>query len=186
MIYASLPTVRAWHQPLVAPVYVVLGLATGGVLLAGLLAAFGLETRAAALSCALALAAGGAMKWLYWRAIDAEGRRYTAEAATGLGRFGTLRPLDPPHTQPNFVMREMGYEVARRHAQKLRQAAGVLLFLLPIAGALLLLPQFPGAVRVTIATVSALSAAAGVLIERWLFFAEAEHVVTLYYRGGAA
>ena len=26
----------------------------------------------------------------------------------------------------------------------------------------------------------------GVLIERWLFFAEAEHVVMLYYRGGAA
>ena len=33
---------------------------------------------------------------------------------------------------------------------------------------------------------SALSAAVGVLIERWLFFAEAEHVVMLYYRGGAA
>jgi DMSO reductase anchor subunit len=24
------------------------------------------------------------------------------------------------------------------------------------------------------------------LMERWLFFAEAEHVVMLYYRGGAA
>ena len=33
MIYASLPTIRAWHQPLVAPIYVVLALATGGVLL---------------------------------------------------------------------------------------------------------------------------------------------------------
>ena len=33
MIYASLPTIRAWNQPLVAPVYVVLALATGGVLL---------------------------------------------------------------------------------------------------------------------------------------------------------
>ena len=27
---------------------------------------------------------------------------------------------------------------------------------------------------------------AGVLTERWLFFAEAEHVVMLYYRGGVA
>ena len=33
MIYASLPTIRAWNQPLVAPVYVALALATGGVLL---------------------------------------------------------------------------------------------------------------------------------------------------------
>jgi DMSO reductase anchor subunit len=31
-----------------------------------------------------------------------------------------------------------------------------------------------------------LSTAAGVLTERWLFFAEAEHVVMLYYRGGSA
>ena len=33
MIYASLPTIRAWHQPLVAPIYLLLALATGGVLL---------------------------------------------------------------------------------------------------------------------------------------------------------
>ena len=39
MIYASLPTIRAWHQPLVAPVYIALALATGGVLLMLLLAA---------------------------------------------------------------------------------------------------------------------------------------------------
>ena len=38
--------------------------------------------------------------------IDGEPREYTAEAATGLGHLGTVRPLDPPHTQPNFVMRE--------------------------------------------------------------------------------
>src|SRR5512134_4092721 len=32
MIYASLPTIRQWHQPLTAPIYVVLGLASGAVL----------------------------------------------------------------------------------------------------------------------------------------------------------
>ncbi len=31
------------------------------------------------------------------------------------------------------------------------------------------------------ATLAAVSATAGVLVERWLFFAEAKHVVTLYY-----
>ena len=61
MIYASLPTIRAWYQPLVAPLYVVLGLATGGVLLCLLLAGFGHEhplggggkRRPAALGCDL-------------------------------------------------------------------------------------------------------------------------------------
>jgi len=45
MIYASLPTIRAWNQPLVAPVYLALALATGGVLMNLLLAAFGYELR---------------------------------------------------------------------------------------------------------------------------------------------
>ena len=31
----------------------------------------------------------------------------------------------------------------------------------------------------------AISASAGILIERWLFFADATHTVALYYRGGA-
>ena len=58
MIYASLPTIRAWHQPLVAPVYVVLALATGGVLLTLLLVVFGYDARWAAGASALALVLG--------------------------------------------------------------------------------------------------------------------------------
>ena len=69
-------------------------------------------------SSCLAIAAG--LKWAYWLRIDGEPREYTAEAATGLGHLGKVRPLEPPHTQPNFVMREMGYRVARKHALKLR------------------------------------------------------------------
>lgn len=186
MIYASLPTIRAWSQPLVAPVYLVLALATGSVLLTGLLAAFGHQTRWAAAAGAIFLAAGWLMKARYWSAIDAAPKTLTAEAATGLGRFGTVRPLDPPHTQPNFVMREMGYQVARRHAVKLRRIASVLLFLVPLAAGLVLLLDLTAAARIAISILSVVSASAGVLVERWLFFAEAEHVVMLYYRGGAA
>jgi len=186
MIYASLPTIRAWNQPLVAPVYVVLALATGGVLTNLLLAVSGYELRWAAIGTVLALVLGAILKRRYWTAIDAATRTYTAEAATGLGRFGTVRPLDPPHTQPNFVMREMGYQVARRHAERLRRLSAVSLFLLPIVAELLLLLNLPSPAQIAIAALSALSAAAGVLTERWLFFAEAEHVVMVFYRGGSA
>ena len=72
----------------------------------------------------LALLLGAILKRLYWTAIDTAEKTYTAEAATGLGRFGTVRPLDPPHTQPNFVMREMGYQVARRHAETASRHVG--------------------------------------------------------------
>jgi len=186
MIYASLPTIRAWHQPLVPWVYILLALATGGVLLITLLPAFRLDARPAATGTLIALVAGAVLKRLYWSAIDKAKPVGTAEAATGLGHLGTVRPLDPPHTQPNYVMREMGYQVARRHAEKLRGWSVMLLFLLPIAAVLALVLNPPHAVQVAIAGVAGVSAAAGVLVERWLFFAEAEHVVVVYYRGGAA
>jgi sulfite dehydrogenase (quinone) subunit SoeC len=186
MIYASLPTIRAWRQPLVVPVYIVLALATGGVLLCALLAAYGRDFRIAAAVSALALAAGWILKTRYWAAIDQAARTHTAEAATGLGNLGTVRPLDPPHTQPNFVMREMGYQVARRHAQKLRRLCVLLLFVLPLLLSLIQLAPLPRALQIAFAVLSLVSAAAGVLVERWLFFAEAEHVVVVYYRGGSA
>jgi DMSO reductase anchor subunit len=83
-------------------------------------------------------------------------------------------------------MREMGYQVARRHAEKLRRLATVLLFVLPIAATVAQFMPLTGAGRLAIALLAVASAGAGVLIERWLFFAEAVHVVVLYYRGGAA
>ncbi|MGZ3294943.1 MAG: dimethyl sulfoxide reductase anchor subunit family protein [Xanthobacteraceae bacterium] len=186
MIYASLPTIRAWNQTLVSPVYVALALATGGVLMNLLLAVFGYELRWAAIGTLLVLVLGAVLKRVYWLTIDTAPKTHTAEAATGLGRFGTVRPLDPPHTQPNFVMREMGYQVARRHAERLRRLSTALLFLLPIVAGLLSLLDLPNSIQIAIAALSALSAVAGVLTERWLFFAEAEHVVMVFYRGGSA
>ena len=85
-----------------------------------------------------------------------------------------MRALEPPHTQPNFIMREMGYRVARKHAQRLRKLALLFAFAVPIA--MLLLSQMPG-LAILGALLATLSMALGLLIERWLFFAEAEHVV---------
>jgi DMSO reductase anchor subunit len=186
MIYASLPTIRAWHQPLVAPVYVVLGLATGGVLATLLLLLFGADVRWIVGASACALLLGAILKQGYWSAIASAKKIATAEDATGLGHLGTVRPLDPPHTQPNFVMREMGYQVARRHAERLRGVVAVLLFLTPLVASVLLLIELPEIVELVIAAVSTLGMALGVLVERWLFFAEAEHVVAVYYRGCSA
>jgi DMSO reductase anchor subunit len=80
----------------------------------------------------------------------------------------------------------MGYRVARRHAAKLRRLSAILLFKLPLLAALLLIAPLSWPAQLIVAILSVFSAAAGVLVERWLFFAEAEHVVMLYYRGGVA
>jgi DMSO reductase anchor subunit len=182
MIYASLRTIRQWHQPLTAPIYIALGVASGAVLLEVLLQ---ISVPAPAWAAWLAIGATGAagiLKWAYWRAIDGELRTYTVEAATGIGHLGKVRPLEPPHTQPNYIMREMGYRVARKHTKKLRRLAGVSAFAVPIAACLLALAPGFGIVGSLFAAVAM---AAGLVLERWLFFAEAEHVAMLYYGADA-
>ncbi|MEZ5853254.1 MAG: DmsC/YnfH family molybdoenzyme membrane anchor subunit [Hyphomicrobiaceae bacterium] len=179
-IYQSLPTIRAWSQSVVPPVYVLLALATGGVLMTLLIKLNGGSGARTSIIAAILLLASAAAKWLYWRKIDNMPRTWTAGAATGLGSLGAVRPLDPPHTEPNFIMREMGYKIARRHAEKLRfltLGAG----LLAPAALLALAGSVPGAPGLLATVIAAFGVAVGVLTERWLFFAEAQHVVSLYY-----
>jgi sulfite dehydrogenase (quinone) subunit SoeC len=182
MIYASLPTIRAWKQPLVAPLYCLFGVATGAILLSLLLALWDdAVPRPLVWFALLAVVGSWLVKTRYWTAIDAAPRAHTINSATGLGKAGaTVRPLDPPHTQANFVMREMGYEVGRRHAVRLRQLASFALFLIPaLCLALALITS--GGLAVLLMLVATLSAAVGIGVERWLFFAEAEHVAMLFY-----
>ncbi|MCL4766267.1 MAG: dimethyl sulfoxide reductase anchor subunit [Hyphomicrobiaceae bacterium] len=185
MIYASLPTIRAWHQPFVVPVYVALGLATGALLLSLLLLLVGVATAWAPWLAILTLAAAWLLKTASWARADRAERIYTVEQATGLGRFGKVRPLEPPHTQPNYVMREMGYRIGRKHAQKLRRIAVMLTFVVPVLVSALMLAAGSG-IGLLLALGAVVSAGAGVLLERWLFFAEAEHVVMIYYGREAA
>ena len=183
MIYQSLTTIRAWAHPLVAPTYVVIAMATGGTLAVLVLRTFAdLPHGVAEASIAFNLFAA-ILKCAYWRGIDTQDRTYTAGAATGLGRFGTVRVLDDPHTQANFVMREMGYTVARKHAKTLRVIAVSFGFVAPALLTAASLPV-PSTGALIIAGFAVACTIVGILTERWLFFAEAQHVVTLFY--GAA
>jgi DMSO reductase anchor subunit len=64
--------------------------------------------------------------------------------------------------------------VGRKHAAKLRIISLVLMVGLPVVLLMLPFSHF-------IAVLAVASHIAGVLTARWLFFAEAEHVVGLYY-----
>ena len=55
---------------------------------------------------------------------------------------------------------------------------------MPIAA--LLLSLVGGSVGIAAAALAVLSMALGLVVERWLFFAEAQHVVMLYYGDDAA
>ena len=184
MIYASLTTIKAWDHPLVAPIYVMLALMTGCILFNVLSTMwFGAEAEIIWLALLL-IVTGWLMKVVYWSQIDTEPKTATPGDATGLGRFGTVRVLEEAHTQANFVMREMGYSIARKHGDKLRLIATACLFVVPALGLLLMLVAAP-AVAALVSLIIVLSAIAGILVERWLFFAQAKHIVTLYYGADA-
>jgi DMSO reductase anchor subunit len=180
MIYASLKPIRQWHQPLTAPLYLAFALMSGALLLHVLLALFGLPRLAVGGLALLATALAFGLKAAYWRALAGQTPLSTPETATGLGGFGLVRMTEPPHTQTNYLLTEMGYVIARRHARSLRRLAwaaglggGLGLTLLALATA--------GVAAALLALLAAVAGFAGIALERWLFFAEATHTVVLYY-----
>jgi DMSO reductase anchor subunit len=93
-----------------------------------------------------------------------------------------VRSVEAPHTEENYLTREMGFVLARKHSSRLRGIALVLFGGAPIAFAIVaLLWPAPGCACFALASVIA-----GSFVERWLFFAEARHVVMLYYAAARA
>ncbi|HEY0661413.1 MAG TPA: DmsC/YnfH family molybdoenzyme membrane anchor subunit [Lysobacter sp.] len=180
MIYASLRPIPAWQHRLVVPGYFGFALLCGGLLLAAIASLSGVSLGNAPAMAAVALAAG--LWWLkarYWRDIDATPLPMTRGDAVGLpGRKVTV--FERPHTEANYLVREMGFVVARKHARRLRRLAIALFAIVPIVCMLpvWLFVHFDAGAVFALATVSAL---AGAFVERWLFFAQARHMVTLYY-----
>ncbi|QYK41252.1 MAG: dimethyl sulfoxide reductase anchor subunit [Paracoccaceae bacterium] len=163
MIYAQIRAVPRWHHP-VTPALFLGFAATGGSILAGL-------PSAPALCAALA-----ALLVLAFREGDAAFGRagQTMGTATGLGGIGRVDVFEQPHTGGNYLMREMIHVVGRRHAARLRVIAVGGAAVAP-AVVLLVVPGWPGQAVAIVLHV------AGAFAARWLFFAEAEHVVGLYY-----
>ncbi len=178
MIYASLKPIRQWHNPHTAPDYLIYAVFSGAVLLASLRALWFGAAGALAVAAVIAAVIAACAKFAYWRYIDAQKPLVTLASATGLTAFGTARPLDQPHFTENYILREMGYQIARKHAMKLRRVAVGLAFFVP---AILILLSAFGIAPTIATTAAALIALIGLLVERWLFFAEATHVATIYY-----
>lgn len=165
MIYAQLKTVPRWNQPGTVLLFLSLSLAGGalitgnGQLAAGL---FGLS---------------GLVQLLVWQVGS---RRFVQAGssigtATGLGGRGKVRLFEPPHSGTNYLLDEMAYQIGRKHALRLRVLALLGMSILP--GLLLWLADS----TVLMLALAGLVHLVGTFAARWLFFAEAEHVVGLYY-----
>jgi DMSO reductase anchor subunit len=164
MIYAQLKTVPRWNMPLTPLNFLSLSIA-GGALLAG------------QVTWALWLILiAGAIQLATWVIGDTRFAKSgtTLATATQLGDIGSVRAFEPPHTGTNYLLREFVYVIGRKHAFKLRLIALLLMCVLPVILLLVPFSHIAGGL-------AALSHVAGVLVARWLFFAQAEHVVGLYY-----
>ena len=164
MIYAQLKTVPRWRD--FSTPLMFLGYAgAGGSLMTG------------QVDYALALLAlAGLLQLLNWMRGDGALGKSGSDigTATGLGTAAQVRAFEPPHTGTNYLLKEMVYVVGRKHAGRLRILSLLMGIGLPI---LLLLAPF-GHMLAALAIVSHI---VGVFASRWLFFAQAEHVVGLYY-----
>ena len=164
MIYAQMKTVPRWYH-WSAPVMFLSFAIVGGALLTG---------KVAWVIWLLPLL--GILQFVGWMDQD----KHEAEAetniasATGLGTIGEVRAFEAPHTGENYLTQEMVFRVGRKHLGKLKALSIFLFAFLPTV--LLLLPFFH-----LFALLAVISHLAGVLVQRWVFFAEAKHVVSHYY-----
>ena len=200
MIYASLKPIRQWHSAWTPVNYLLLGHWSGAVLLLGLARVHAAQMRslgwlAGGLGIASLIAKIG-----HWQAISAGARDApTLEGAIGVRDYPNKYPnkyanehaikgkrspgmtvararlFDVGHSHGTFLTDEFGFVLARRNALALRFAALTAGFGVPAAWIV------SGATNAPVAWLAAIVCLAGLLAERWLFFAEAQHTVRLYH-----
>jgi|TARA_B110001469_G_scaffold42925_1_gene42396 DMSO reductase anchor subunit len=175
MIYASLKTIRQWHTPMVPALFMAYALISGGLLFLAVSALFvALNPQLLAVVMGLVIITL-ALKLVYffWQGKP---QGATIQTATGFSQ-ASVRLLDAGHSAPTFLNREFGYQIAADQLFRLRIVMTLVTFIVPLG---LVFWVSGGAVRIELLGLAWVIMMAGLLLERWLFFAEARHVVRLY------
>jgi len=175
MIYASLKTIRQWNTPMVPALFMAYALISGGLLFLSVDAFFGtLKPQLQAVVMGLVvITLALKLVYFFWQGKP---QGATIQTATGFSQ-ASVRLLDAGHSAPTFLNREFGYQVAADQLLRLRIIMTLVTFIVPLA---LVYCVFGGLVRAELLGFAWLIMMAGLLLERWLFFAEARHVVRLY------
>ena len=165
MIYAQLKTVPSWNNMLTPTLFIFAALAGGSILI----------TDHASLVLLLIFAV---LQVLFWYIADRSfiDIETTVGTALGFSKNEDIRAFDAAHTNRNYLLNEMVYKVARKHAVKIRCISFFAAFVLPMS----LILIFPGNFSVSVLIIA--SHLVGIYFSRWLFFAEAKHSVSFYYQ----
>ncbi len=165
MIYAQLKTVPRWNHWTTCPLFLLLSLTGGAIVILP-------PDMLLLLFCGAAI-----FQIVTWKTTKTafKNNLTTMQTATGLQNMKKINLFEAPHTGTNYLCKEMVYTVGRKHVQKLQIIALMLMFVLPVL-LLILLPAIVG-----VSLIILLLHMVGTIVSRWLFFAQAEHVVGLYY-----
>ncbi|MGV6808334.1 MAG: dimethyl sulfoxide reductase anchor subunit family protein [bacterium] len=176
MIYACLKTIRQWNTALTPANYLLLGLASGGVLFFATLVAFDKDVSQTGVIVISLLTLGAITKTIYYFWMG-KATGPTMQTATGFTR-AQVRLLDTGHTAGTFLTEEFGYQADKGLISSLKFLVLICGFGLPI---LFVNSLMAGNAGMGVVILSIASTLAGMAFERWLFFAEARHVVNLYH-----
>lgn len=176
MIYACLKTIRQWHNALTPVNYILLGVMLGGLIFLLLLSLYRPVSTSLVVvtTCLIIITALAKIVYFFWIGAPAGP---TINTATSFTR-SRVRLLDVGHTAGTFLTDEFAYQVARTKLIAMRWLVLLFAFTMPVLIVWLAAAYLPAAFVYALAL---LSAFAGVFMERWLFFAEARHVVNLYH-----
>jgi len=176
MIYASIKAVPRWSSPATCWGFMWFAFASGTLLYLVISAHDGLGRDLAPIVAGV-IATSWVVKFASWWVGDRNPGPSSPESATGLGHLGDVRLLESPHSVANYLLNEMVFQIGRKHRTKLRWIAVLLGGIIPTIF-VLLFAFGQGNFWIYLALIIHL---VGMFTERWLFFAEADHVVRHFY-----
>jgi DMSO reductase anchor subunit len=179
MIYACLKTIRQWNTALTPANYIWLGLMLGTLTFTALRTGYGdanfnLNSMLSVNLTVIAIAGLLKFSYYFWISTPTGPSINTATTFTQ----SVVRLLEVGHTAGTFLTDEFGHAVTQCKGNRLR--AVVFLFGFVVPAILLIILLNGGGVNLLVYVALAV-AYTGILVERWLFFAEARHVVNLYH-----
>ena len=180
-MYATLKTIPAWNNILVTPIYTINAICMGALTVYCFTRFYEFEISYLYHLTIASLTLCLFMKLIYWYIISKK-TISTASSATGLGKDNNISLFEGPHTGKNFLTTEMINKIKKEKGNFLRLCFSILTCILPIymiiQEASLIIDSFILKLTFLFVLIFALI---GMLIERYLFFIQAKHVVSLYY-----
>ncbi len=178
MIYASLKTFPQWHTRLVPFGFSLFFVYSGVLAYALAVVADGGSPHAAVWISGCVLAFIGLLFKLSYFSFVGEPSKTTINTATTFTE-ATVRLFDTGHSAENFLQKEFVYVVGPKTKALARKITLALAFVLPLVLSALQLSRDSSSL--SLAVFAVLCGYFGLLLERWLFFIEAKHVVRRFY-----